>query len=191
VNHTADRTVCGEVQVSESLRIGAGGGLRDAVVSLEFDSAPAPAAGEAPAVMVRIRNCRFEPHSLLVPRGGEVFFRNEDRIRHRITATGPDGLPRFEITLPRRGVQISRRLDSTPRLVLGGVDRPWMSGVVWVTGHPFAGVTDAEGRFRLAGVPPGRHRLRAWHPALGETSAEVMARAGEETVVRLILPPGA
>lgn len=33
--------------------------------------------------------------------------------------------------------------------------------------HPFAAVTDENGRFKIEGLPPGKHRLKVWHERRG------------------------
>jgi hypothetical protein len=37
-----------------------------------------------------------------------------------------------------------------------------MRGLILVLDTPYFVVTGADGRFRLAGLPPGRHVLKAW-----------------------------
>jgi hypothetical protein len=49
-------------------------------------------------------------------------------------------------------------------LVVGG---PLAAAEVWIDGLPFSTEADAAGRFTLAGVPAGRHRVTFSHPALG------------------------
>jgi hypothetical protein len=49
----------------------------------------------------------------------------------------------------------------------------WMKSWVVVAEHPYYAVTDAAGAYRIAGVPPGRYRLRMWHEVLGELAREV------------------
>ncbi len=45
--------------------------------------------------------------------------------------------------------------------------------------HPFAAVTDAEGRFEIKDLPPGKHQLRVWHERSGylNKSVEVTVKA--------------
>ena len=50
---------------------------------------------------------------------------------------------------------------------------PWMAGWLVVVEHPYAAVTDAEGRFTIADVPPGAYTLAVWHERLGRTERPV------------------
>lgn len=47
--------------------------------------------------------------------------------------------------------------------------------------HPFAAVTDAEGRFEIKDLPPGKHQLRVWHERSGylNKSLEVTVKADQ------------
>jgi hypothetical protein len=38
-----------------------------------------------------------------------------------------------------------------------------MNAFILVFSHPFFGVTDDEGRYRIDDVPPGTYNLIAWH----------------------------
>jgi hypothetical protein len=49
----------------------------------------------------------------------------------------------------------------------------WMRGWVVVAEHAFYAVSDADGGFRLDGVPAGRYTLRLWHEVLGTTTRDV------------------
>lgn len=44
---------------------------------------------------------------------------------------------------------------------------PWEEATLLVFDHPFAAVTDAQGRFSLSDVPPGKYTLKWWHEGLG------------------------
>lgn len=51
--------------------------------------------------------------------------------------------------------------------------------------------TDAEGQFRIAGVPAGSYTLVATYVGYQRTSVSVEVEAGETTTVQIELPPGA
>ena len=44
---------------------------------------------------------------------------------------------------------------------------------VFAMEHPFFAVSDAKGRFRIEGLPPGEYELTAWHEELGEQQATI------------------
>ncbi|MBI3393196.1 MAG: hypothetical protein HY039_08410 [Nitrospirae bacterium] len=44
---------------------------------------------------------------------------------------------------------------------------PWEEATLLVFDHPYAAVTDREGKFSLPDVPPGKYTLKWWHEGLG------------------------
>jgi len=45
---------------------------------------------------------------------------------------------------------------------------PWMSGYIWSFDHPFAAVTDKDGKFEIKNVPAGMElHLMYWHESMG------------------------
>src|SRR5262249_9584848 len=58
-----------------------------------------------------------------------------------------------------------KRPSSTP-FAFSSQLHPWMSAVAWVLDHPFAAVTDRDGKFEIRNVPTGAElTLVAWHEA--------------------------
>jgi len=62
-----------------------------------------------------------------------------------------------------------------------------MSGWVIVHDHPYYAVTDAQGVFTIADVPPGDYEVQFWHETLGESAQKVTVRANEEAKVSLVM----
>ena len=63
-----------------------------------------------------------------------------------------------------------------------------MSALVRVFDHPYFARPDAVGRFVIAGVPSGRHRIVAWHERVGERTLTVRVEAGQTATVNLTVP---
>ncbi|MGI9381908.1 MAG: beta-sandwich domain-containing protein, partial [Methyloligellaceae bacterium] len=53
----------------------------------------------------------------------------------------------------------------------------WMAGWLYVLAHPYHAVVADDGSFTIGDVPPGKYKLKAWHPVLNiqEQSIEVSA----------------
>ncbi|HWL41134.1 MAG TPA: carboxypeptidase regulatory-like domain-containing protein [Gemmatimonadaceae bacterium] len=69
---------------------------------------------------------------------------------------------------------------------------PWTRAWVAVLDHPYSAKTSANGTFNIPDIPPGRYRVRAWHPHLGFTDDSVTVVAGQQANVGFrIRRPGA
>lgn len=60
-----------------------------------------------------------------------------------------------------------------------------------VLDHPFAAVTDKNGRFTIEGLPPGKYRFAIWHEKAGflDRRYDVTIRPGETTKFSLAYEP--
>ena len=54
--------------------------------------------------------------------------------------------------------------------------------------HPFAALSDAQGRFKFKGVPIGKLELEAWTTKTGSASVEILLSAQAVTKTRIQLP---
>jgi hypothetical protein len=62
---------------------------------------------------------------------------------------------------------------------------PWTHAWIAVLDHPYYAQTAANGTFSIDGIPPGRYRVRAWHPGLGYADDSVTVGAGLQANVAL------
>jgi hypothetical protein len=101
-----------------------------------------------------------------------VNFLNSDRLLHNLHARPKLNSP-FNRTQPKgRTIAVN---FSQPEIFRVDCDlHSWMRSWVVVTEHPFYALSDADGRFRLDRLPPGRYKLRLWHEVLGTTTRDVV-----------------
>jgi plastocyanin len=164
---------CGQSQPNPVFVAGPAGGYSDVVVWLDLDEGAAPTPREEP-VRVNQVGCRFEPHISVVHRGERVLFENSDPVLHNVHAEWLDGESWFRLGQPRQNdaaIQSPQR-TGVVRLVCDA-GHPWTLGFIHVLDHPYHAVTDADGVFRIEGVPVGSHRVRLWHASFdrrGEAS---------------------
>ncbi len=142
---------------------GAGKALPGAVVFLESKEARAasrPAAGVDIVQSAR----QFQPLVTVVPVGTAVNFPNRDTVRHHVYSFSP--VKKFEIKLYVGTPTAPVVFDQPGIAALGCNIHDTMAAWVVVVETPYHALTGADGRARLAQVPVGSYRLRAWHPAL-------------------------
>jgi hypothetical protein len=64
---------------------------------------------------------------------------------------------------------------------------PEMEGFVVVLPNPYFAVSNSEGRFTIAGVPPGQYTVAVWHPKLKAQPKPVSVESGKPAVVDFAL----
>ena len=111
---------------------------------------------------------------------------------HNVRASGD--LANINVTMPAGGAGNTVKFERA-----GGVRRPVEIGCVFhsnmrawifVFDHPFYAVTKANGKFKLADVPPGEYELEMSHPAGGlRWKKPVTVKAGETVKVDVQVSP--
>ncbi len=151
---------------------------RRSVVYLE--TAP-QAAFEAPRpgrAVLDQRNEAFVPYVLAVTVGSTVDFPNSDRVYHNVFSLSK--ARRFDLGRYPRGRSRSVRFDQPGVVRVFCEIHSHMSAFILVFAHRYFATTDAEGRYRIDGVPPGTYTLAVWNDGVVRERREV--RLGAEGV---------
>lgn len=119
-------------------------------------------SGSLPKKQVLQKDLMFSPGLLPVQVGTTIEFPNLDDTYHNIFSYSP--AKRFDLGRYRPDERpIPSQTFDTPGLVTLRCDiHEHMRGLVLVVNTPHFVTTDAEGRYRLTGIPPGRYTLKAW-----------------------------
>ena len=158
---------------------GASADLSDFVISVEDIEGTFPAPKE-PAILDQ-KELRFVPHVLAIQVGTTVEFPNSDPMSHNVFSISE--VKRFNLGLYARGTTRRLKFDRPGVVELLCNVHLEMSAYIVVLKNPYFARPDADGKYRIAGVPAGRHRLRCWHERLPvqERTVEV-PKAGSLTV---------
>lgn len=149
--------------------------VKSGLDDLEF---PTP---QEPAVLDQ-QGCIYEPHVLALQAGQTLEIENSDGILHNINAR-PSANRGFNISQPTD--MTSTRTFAVPEVMIPvKCDvHGWMSAFIGVKEHPYHGVTDEEGSFRLDVLPPGTYEVEAWHERYGTLTETVTVAEGETAEV--------
>lgn len=150
-------------------------GVPDVVVTLATaDGRALPAVRlSGPAVMDQNHRA-FIPRVLVVPVGTPVSFPNNDTISHQVYSFSP--AKRFQLPLYKGKVHAPVTFDREGLVVLGCNIHDEMAGYIYVTAAPRFGITAADGRLDIKGLPAGEYRLTVWGPLVADAPA-ALARA--------------
>jgi plastocyanin len=138
------------------------------------------------AVLVDQREMMFDPPVVAVQHGQAVRFENNDNCNHSVIATSPNTENQFSLFVTAS--QPYERVFEPQKqpIEIGCSLHAWMKAWVFVVPHPWFAVTDAQGRFKLENVPPGRWKLLLRHPRTGKQERhEIEVRAGATTTLNL------
>jgi plastocyanin len=178
-----DREVCGDAKPDPALIVGNDGGIKNAVVQIAGLKEGRAPVKEAELDQVK---CEYVPHVLVVASGGTVTIKNSDGILHNVHTVSKENKP-FNRAQPKFLKEIKETF-SKPEMVAVRCDvHGWMSGWIVVTDNVFHEISQADGAFKLADVPAGKHTIEVWHEKLGKLSREVEVKPGETVDVALEL----
>ncbi|SDR71663.1 carboxypeptidase regulatory-like domain-containing protein [Opitutus sp. GAS368] len=154
-----------------------------AVVYLEGDFPP-PAG--LPLRQMSQKDMAFVPMLLPVQAGTRVEFPNYDDTYHNIFSYSP--VKRFDLGRYRPDERpIPSVLFDRPGLVVLRCDiHEHMRGLILVLATPHFVMTDADGRYRLTGLPAGRYVLKAWLDS--RTTLEHPVEVRTDTVLHVDFP---
>jgi plastocyanin len=179
------KETCGEAVPDERLVIGQDAGLANAVLVLT-DITAGKAVPRERAVHMDNRRCAFVPHVLNATVGQMIEITNSDPFLHDAHAMlGSRTL--FNVAIPK-GRTVHRPLAYAGVAHINcNIRHTWMHAYLFIAEHPYHVVTDTNGRFTIADVPPGTYTLRAWHEMLGSVEQSVKVEAGKTATVELAL----
>ena len=178
-----DMKTCGSSKVDEALEVGAGGGVKNAL--LWAQDGPPPANGSRPRAKLSLLACQFTPHVVAVPVGGELLVVNEDAVFHNATGSGE---LTFNYAMPIKGHTIPTKVKKPGIVKVESKSHPWMKAWVHVLPTTASVVTEADGAWYLD-LPPGPHQLKLWHERLGEREDKIEIEAGQTAIRDMALTP--
>jgi hypothetical protein len=145
----------------ERLLVLPNGGVANTVVYLRNIAAGKAMDLPLPRRFLNQKNCRYEPHILLVPLGGILMVKSSDPLLHTVHMSGSAD---YNLPFVTQGQEISRAMTREGMVDLRcNAGHVWMNGEMVVAPHPYYAVTDAEGNFELTDVPLGQYEIVAWH----------------------------
>ncbi len=171
--------------LDESLVFSKDGGLANVFVYLQkptFPIEPPPSNSPPKPFILIAEGERFWPHVAFVRVGRPVVFENRktEPVNFRMAPLKNVSFNVLVKVEDHVNTQAFRHPENIPFAIRSDI-HPWMQAYVLTLDHPFAAVTDEEGRFTLNGLPPGDHEFRVWHERAGylEKKLPVTIKLGE------------
>jgi len=177
-----DFDMCGSVaRPTQSLLLGTNQTVRNVIVYLAGYTQNNAVNGTNDAIIVDQRDCEFVPRIQIARSGVPLILKNSDPILHVVridlmSSTNGERLL-LKTATPYAGYeriyQLANFREPTLLQVTSVNGHEWMAAYIAVLPHPWAALTDENGRFTLRNVPVGAHKIYVWHEALGTMAREV------------------
>jgi plastocyanin len=156
----------------------------DVVVYLQDGPAGQPSA---PVTMDQ-RKMQFVPHVLPVTVGTTVKFSNSDATPHNVFS--PD-YEKYNLGTWPQGQSKDYVFSKCAKFPCAYTQlcrvHPEMEGFIVVLPNPYFAVSDREGHYEIANVPPGQYLLAVWHPKLKAKPMPVTVVAGKSSTIDIVL----
>jgi len=135
------------------------------------------------------RDEAFVPRLVAVTQGSTVSFPNGDGFFHNVFSLSR--FAQFNLVGYPPAETRSWRFAQAGGVEMFCQNHAQIRAPVLVFGDPVFTAADADGRFRLDGVPAGDYQLAAWHDRGGEQIRSVTVVAGRSTTTDFVWPGGA
>jgi plastocyanin len=155
---------------------------KGAVVYIE-DAPKQPGVGMAAAV--DNHDMAFVPFISVLTVGGTITFGNTDPLVHNVLS--PDA-ERWDLGSIVQNGAVAKQFDHAGAYTLLCNLHQNMLGYVVVSPSSYFAKTTPEGKYAIAGVPPGTYRVTAWAPRLAPSTQLVTVAAAGDTVANFSVP---
>lgn len=169
--------------IDEEVIVGPAGELANVIVYVKETPGGSYPAPTTPAVLDQ-QGCQYRPHVSAVQVGQPVQIKNSDATLHNVHAM-PEVNRQFNEGQPVQGMVSTKKFDQVetkPFRIKCDV-HGWMKSYMAVLPHPFHGVSQMNGSFSIANLPPGSYTLVAWHEKYGQQEQPVTVGPKEQKQV--------
>ena len=143
------------------------------------------------------KGCRFFPHAMLLRTDQTVSVLNDDPILHNTDVHTFNNNGQNQTISPndRDGVKWTFPLPERLATKVNCDIHSWMTAWWLILDHPYAAVSDKEGRFKIEKIPAGEHEFRIWQEQSGwvfgpkQRSIMVTIKANETTDLHTMKVP--
>jgi hypothetical protein len=167
------KTCGGTVVASEKLVVDAKSkGIANIFVYLQKAPAkihPKLVKSPDPVVIFDQKICQFHPRNLLVRIDQTVKVMSGDPVPHN-THTHPIRNQETNTAVPpneRKGIDLHFKAVEKLPIQVGCDIHRWMLSWWLILDHPYAAVTDADGKFSIGKLPAGEYEFIVWHESPG------------------------
>jgi len=169
--------------MTENVVTGPGNTLRWVVVYIAALDTTSPPSTEA--VRYDQKGCEYTPHVQAMQVNQPLDIYNSDPHSHNIHPLARVN-PEWNRSQPKGAPPIHIKWEAPEFIPVKCNVHPWMHGYFVVLRTPHYSVTGEDGTFSLAGLPPGKYTVTAWHEQFGSQRQDVSVGSGETKTVSFV-----
>lgn len=185
-----DKSFCGAISDEKGLRflreviVGQDGGLKDVVVVIEGIQKGKPFAFTSAQMEANV--CQFLPFVSVVSDKRQITVANRDPVAHDIQGYAYDqsgiDIVLHRAALDKRGTTDVVNLTKGRKVFTMQCGRhSYMQSWGYAIDNPYHAVTNLDGAFTIGDLPPGKYKVKAWHPTLGSQEREITITSSGST----------
>ena len=166
--------------------VGPDKGVEEGIVYLKKVKKGKPWTKESAKVPVlNQEKCRFSP-TVQIIRKGKIAIVNSDPVLHNTHGYLCKKLGKqckrtvFNLALPNQGQRIEKNMKRPGTVKVDCDAHGWMLGWMQVVDNPYYALTDADGKFSITQVPPGKYTLVAFQGYTGGIEIPIVVKAKEK-----------
>ena len=126
------------------------------------------------------KKCDFVQHVSILVKNRDLAMKNTDPILHNPHTFNDKHATQFNVALSEKGQVVQKKVRAGGLVKLQCDSHVHMNGYILSLDHGYFAVTDADGNFKIDGVPPGKYKLVAWHEAWKARNMEDVTRSIKE-----------
>jgi hypothetical protein len=179
--------MCAEVDTDEEMnrvlddfKVSPGGGLKDAIITLEHVEAGKPFNKEP--IMILSENCKFFPDVNLIRQGESFKVDNVDAVMHNSQVYQKErGKILLNIPIPAEevseGIVKFKKKYKIMQMICGMHE--FMQTWGYRVQNPYYYKTDLDGNFNIGDIPPGEYVVNVWHYLMKPQKRTIKIVAGQ------------
>jgi hypothetical protein len=167
-------TIGGKLVHDESLVVGEDGGIANVFIWLRPTIGvkppihPSYEATEEDVVELAARDLRLQPHALFLRTSQTLRFRHVDeRVGYNLNFDAFDNAPFCGLVSAGETTDIRFGKSEKLPIDISCNIHPWIHGRMLVLDHPYAAITDRDGRFKIQNLPVGKWDFVVVHEKSG------------------------
>jgi plastocyanin len=131
------------------------------------------------------KGCQYVPHVIVLQPGQPLEIVNSDKAAHNIHPLAKVNAE-WNKSQPPGTPPMLASFDKPEFMAVKCNVHPWMHGYFAVLNTSHYAVTGADGNFSLAGLPPGKYTITAWHERFGTQSQDVTITGSETQKISFV-----